>query len=75
MTQELNPTIPADATDILNRQAANYGDEAIYEYSHCVEIQDSSNCTLAFRQIVNEQIVKIVCLDFIIDANGILKAN
>jgi len=75
MSQEINPTIPPEATEILNREAANYGDEATYEYVRCVEIVASDYVVLAFNQIVNGVVVKTVNLDFIIDKDGNVRAN
>jgi hypothetical protein len=73
MTANQFPT--NEATEILNREAANYGDEATYEFVRIVEMLDDKTAILAFRQIVNEKIVKTVCLEFIVTKEGFVKAN
>lgn len=64
-----------EATAILNRQAANYGDEATYEFLRVEEMRDESSAILAFRVIVYGKVIRIVRLEFIVDNNGFVRAN
>jgi len=64
-----------EATDLLNREAANYGDEATYEFVRIVEMLEENHAVLAFRQIVNEMVVKVVRCEFIVDAEGFVCGN
>lgn len=62
----MNANQITEATEYLNSQAANYGDEAIYEFLRVEEKVDEDYYVLTFRQIIEEKVQKIVRLDFII---------
>jgi hypothetical protein len=64
-----------EATNLLNRQAANYGDEATYEFLRIDEMFDENHAMLVFRVIIDGKVTKLVRLEFIVDEKGFVAAN